>query len=170
VIHQDGSLVYGYSSVGNLAAVLAPAESLAFSYDGSLLTAATWTGPVAGEVTAEYDDDFRVSTLSVNGNLLAFFGYDPDGLLTEAGDLTIRRDGLNGRIDSTVLGNVVTTETYDGFGQWATRTARVGSTEVYRAAYTRDALGRTTELLATMASNSPYSAWKWGGRWSRNTS
>jgi YD repeat-containing protein len=38
VIHQEGSLVYGYSGVGNLAAVLAPAESLSFDYDGSLLT------------------------------------------------------------------------------------------------------------------------------------
>jgi YD repeat-containing protein len=52
VIRQDGSLVYGYSGVGNLAAVLAPAESLAFSYDGSLLTGATWTGPVSGAVNA----------------------------------------------------------------------------------------------------------------------
>jgi YD repeat-containing protein len=76
VIHLEGSLIYGYSGVGNLAAVLAPAESLGFSYDGSLLTGVTWTGPVSGNVTAEYDDDFRVSALSVNSNLLAAFSYD----------------------------------------------------------------------------------------------
>jgi YD repeat-containing protein len=87
VIHQEASLVYGYSAVGNLAAVLAPAESLAFSYDGSLLTGVEWTGPVSGEVTAEYDNDFRVSSLFVNSTFLAQFGYDQDGLLVEAGDL-----------------------------------------------------------------------------------
>jgi RHS repeat-associated protein len=147
VIHQEGSLVYGYSGVGNLAAVLAPAESLAFSYDGSLLTGVTWTGPVSGEVTAEYDNDFRVSALFVNSSFLAAFSYDADGLLQGAGDLGIYRDPLNGRIDSTFLGSVTTGETYDGFGQWATRTARADSTELYRAEYTRDDLGRITGLL-----------------------
>jgi RHS repeat-associated protein len=147
VIHKDGSLVYGYSGVGNLAAVLAPAESLGFDYDGSLLTGVTWTGPVSGEVTAEYDNDFRVSSLFVNSTFLAQFGYDQDGLLVEAGGLGISRDPANGRIDSTFVGDVTTTETYDQFGQWATRTARADTAELYRAEYTRDDLGRITGLL-----------------------
>ena len=102
---------------------------------------------MSGTVTADYDNDFRVAALSVNGNPFAFFDYDQDGLLVNAGDLGIHRDGLNGRIDSTFLGTVTTGETYDQFGQWATRTARAGATELYRSAYTRDALGRIAGLL-----------------------
>jgi YD repeat-containing protein len=114
---------------------------------GSLLTGVTWSGAVDGSVSAAYTNDFRVGSLSVNGNLLAFFFYDQDGLLTNAGDLTITRDAQNGRIDSTALGPIATTETYDAFGQWATRTARADTAELYRAEYTRDALGRITGLL-----------------------
>jgi len=147
VIHQDGSLLYGYTAVGNLGAVVAPPATLGFDYDGSLLTGVTWSGPVSGTVTADYDNDFRVAALSINGNPFAFFDYDQDGLLVNAGDLGIYRDGLNGRIDSTFLGTVTTAETYDQFGQWVTRTARAGVTELYRSAYTRDALGRIAGLL-----------------------
>ncbi|HLB36951.1 MAG TPA: RHS repeat-associated core domain-containing protein [Gemmatimonadales bacterium] len=146
-IHRDGSLGYTYTGVGNLATVVAPAETLAFSYDGSLLTAVTWSGAISGDMTAVYDNDFRVSELAVNGSPLATFGYDGDGLLTQAGDLAIQRDALNGRVNSTFLGVVTTGESYDQFGQWAERTARAGSTELYRAEYTRDALGRITGLV-----------------------
>ena len=147
VQHRDGAMSYGYLSTGNLGSVTAPAETLGFSYDGSLLTGVTWSGTITGDVTASYDNDFRVSELAVNGSPLATFGYDGDGLLTQAGDLLIQRDALNGRIDSTFLGIVTTGETYDQFGQWATRTARAGSTELYRAEHTRDVLGRITGLL-----------------------
>ncbi|HLB36960.1 MAG TPA: RHS repeat-associated core domain-containing protein [Gemmatimonadales bacterium] len=145
--HRDGALSYGYLGTGNLGSVTAPAETLDFSYDGSLLTGVMWSGTVAGDVTAVYDNDFRVTELAVNGSTLATLGYDGDGLLTQAGDLAIQRDALNGRIDSTYLGTVTTGEAYDAFGQWAARTARAGSTELYRAEYTRDALGRITGLL-----------------------
>ena len=41
---------------GNVASIANPGgTTLSYSYDGSLLTGTTWTGPVAGSVTRTYD-------------------------------------------------------------------------------------------------------------------
>ena len=57
-----------HPTTGNLATITSPGGvGLSYTYDGSLLTGTTWTGPVAGSVTRTYDTDFRVATESVNG-------------------------------------------------------------------------------------------------------
>ena len=40
--------------------------TLGFTYNGALLTQTAWTGTVAGTLDATYDNDFRVSSLTVN--------------------------------------------------------------------------------------------------------
>jgi YD repeat-containing protein len=42
-------------------------QSLAYGYDGGLLTSMTWSGSVAGGVSRTYDNNFRVVSESVNG-------------------------------------------------------------------------------------------------------
>ncbi len=73
-----GAYAYGYhtttdpqtgEAAGQLATVTAPGgQSLAYSWDGTLPTGTTWSGPVAGSVARSFDDDFRVETESVNGS------------------------------------------------------------------------------------------------------
>ena len=66
-----------------LTSIAAPGGlGLAYAYDGHLPTSETWSGAVAGGVGTAYDDDFRVSSLSVNGNAVAY-QYDPDDFLRE---------------------------------------------------------------------------------------
>lgn len=58
--------------------------NLAYSYDGSLLTATTWSGDVEGVVSLGYDNNFwKVSEVvsGATGSHAATFGYDADGLV-----------------------------------------------------------------------------------------
>jgi hypothetical protein len=43
-----------------------------------------------------YDNNFRVTALTVNGTNSISLGYDNDNLLTSAGSLTLARDPQNG--------------------------------------------------------------------------
>jgi hypothetical protein len=60
---------YSYSlTTGNLAsAAVNGGEQIAYSYNGSLPTASTWTGPVAGSVSRRYDNNFWITSVSING-------------------------------------------------------------------------------------------------------
>jgi YD repeat-containing protein len=109
-----GTLDLAYSATtGQLTSITAPgSESLSFSYDGMLLTAETSSGTVDGAVAFGYDSDFRLSGLAVNGDTIAY-GYDDDGLLTQAGELLLVRDTLNGLLTETSIDSVTTRQSYN---------------------------------------------------------
>ncbi len=146
-----GTTTQTYSAAtGNVATLVAPGgEALAHSYDGSLLTATAWNGTVTGSVSQGYDDDFRVVAQLVNGGSAAPFGYDADGLLTQAGAETLARDPLNGLLTGTALGSVSTSQSYNGFGELAADSASAGGA-LYANSYTRDKLGRITRKVETI--------------------
>ncbi|MDE3067536.1 MAG: DNRLRE domain-containing protein [Verrucomicrobiota bacterium] len=121
-----------------------------YDYDGSLVTGVTWSGPVAGSVNATYDNFLRVSALSVNGANPVSFGYDDDGLLTQAGGLILARDAQNGRLTGTTLGEVNDSWTYNGFGEAQSYTARVGGDTLYAVSVIRDSGGRITTRTETI--------------------
>jgi RHS repeat-associated protein len=94
--------------------------------------------------------DFQVTALVVNGQAVAF-SYDSDGLLTQAGPLSLTRDANHGLLTDTTLGTVTTTQSYNPFGELATATATVNGTPQYTVTPTRDQLGRLTEQTETLA-------------------
>jgi YD repeat-containing protein len=65
----NGATTFTYHpTTGLVTGITAPGgATLDYTYDGSLLTGTTWTGPLAGSVTRTYDTDFRVATERVNG-------------------------------------------------------------------------------------------------------
>jgi RHS repeat-associated protein len=147
-----GVIQYGYSpATGTLASITAPASTLSYSYDGSLLTSTTWEGAVAGSVTRSYDNNFRITSQSVNGANTVPFGYDNDSLLTTAGALSISRSPQHGLITGTTLGTATDTRTYNSFGELSVYTAKVTGSAVFDVQYTRDKLGRTTQKVETIA-------------------
>ena len=152
----DGQQVqYAYDPrSGALASVTAPGSILRFTYDGFLPLTSAWSGEVAGTVTLGYNTDFRVATESVNGAGYASFTYDPDGLVTQAGDLRVDRAAESGRITGTQIGTVSTAYAYNGYGEPAELRAASGSASLFSAAYQRDTLGRITELSETAGGRS----------------
>ena len=121
-----GTYQYAYDPVsGQLATVTAPdGNVLTYGYDGFLPTTESWTGEVSGSVTRHYNADLRVDSLFVNNSYISY-SYDFDGLLTAAsvpgvGALELDRDPQNGLVTGTTLGSVVTTSSYNAFGELAT--------------------------------------------------
>jgi YD repeat-containing protein len=146
-----GVTTYTYSpTTGTLSSTTAPGGvGLSYTWDGSLPTGTTWSGPVAGSVTRTYNNDFDVASITVVGTPFTF-SRDNDRLLTGAGAMSITRDATTGFVTGTTLGSVTTGRTYSTFGELATTSASYSSTPLFATSYTRDALGRITELVETV--------------------
>jgi YD repeat-containing protein len=107
-----------------------PTEGLTYGYDGFLLTSESYCGAVPGSLSWSYDNDFRPATQTVNGSTVSF-GYDADGLLTQAGALTVTPEPASGRLSATTLGAVTTSQSYTAYGEpWVT-TASAGGSALY---------------------------------------
>jgi RHS repeat-associated protein len=137
-----GQLQAGYDSAGRLSGLTGPGRStLTFGYDGGLLTSQAAGGLVVGTVASSYDNNLRMTLETVDGTAIQF-NYDNDGLLTQAGQLTLTRSAQNGLPRSATLGTLTSSWTYDPLGQLASSSTTQGATSVYSASYTRDKLGR----------------------------
>ncbi|MCB1921285.1 MAG: RHS repeat protein [Candidatus Competibacteraceae bacterium] len=148
----EGTFTYAYhATTGHLSQITAPdGSALSFSYDGSLLTGTAWTGAIAGSVGFAYDNDFRVTSVTVNSANPVAYAYDPDSLLVQAGGLTLSRDAQNGLLTGSALGAVTDTRSYNGFGEPTAYHAAQGATSLLDIAYSRDALGRITQKTETV--------------------
>ena len=140
-----------HPTTGNLASMTSPGGvGLSYTYDGSLLTGTTWTGPVAGSVTRTYDTDFRTASEQVNGANAVTFQYDQDSLLIQAGSLALTRHAQHGLLTGTTLGSVTDAYTYSTFGELSTYQATSSGSPLINTQYARDALGRITQKVETI--------------------
>jgi hypothetical protein len=138
---------------------------MTYTSDGLLkLTSTSWSGTVSGNVGQTYDNDFRIMSLSVNGNPINF-SYDADSLLTQAGDLTLTRDPQrNGLLTGTALGNESETFGYNGFGEFTATSASLEGTTLLAEQYTRDhwgvSLKRSKQSVASLQSSITLTTWR----------
>lgn len=146
-----GARTFSYdSATGNVSSITAPdGGQVSYLYDGSLVTRTTWSGLVAGTIDRTFNADFRVASLSVDGGNATSFVYDADGLLTQAGALTLQHDG-NGLLTGSSLGVVGTSTTYDAFAEPTDASVTANGTPLYTSQYTRDKLGRITQKVETI--------------------
>lgn len=143
-----GTYTPAYSlTTGQLTDIAAPGGvGLAFTYDGMLPKSSVWSGTVNGTVARIYDNNFRISTIAVNGAGIAF-GYDNDGLLTQAGALALTRHPQHGLVTATALNTIADSWGYNGFGELNSYSASAGATALYSAQYNYDRLGRVTQKI-----------------------
>ncbi|MFN8495852.1 MAG: RHS repeat-associated core domain-containing protein [Caldilineaceae bacterium] len=141
-----GSLTYDYdNATGLMASVTGPYDvNLSYLYDGMLPTTTIWSGTVTGNVRRTYNDDFRTTSLSVNETDSVAYGYDDDGLLTQAGAMTLTYNPQNGLLTSTALGGVTDRWIYNSFGEPISYTATFNGAPLITFTYQRDKLGRIT--------------------------
>lgn len=144
-----GEYRYAYSATtGQLASITSPEGGVTTNvFDGPLLVAQSWSGTISGSVSRTFDNNFKVTSIAVNGANAVALAYDNDGLLTQAGSLTLARDALNGSLSGSTLGSITDEYGYDAFGDVTSYTTRFGSTVLFQAAYTRDLLGRITRSI-----------------------
>jgi RHS repeat-associated protein len=138
---------YSYDTVGRLSSLgSSQGISLAYAYQGAILSGATWSGVFTGSVTRTYDSDFRVTAIQVNGSDPVAISYDADNLPVQVGALVMTRTGDRRFITGTTLGATSDSLTYSGFREPATFTAIHQGTIL--CAFTNisfDALGRILE-------------------------
>jgi RHS repeat-associated protein len=125
-------------------------QTVAQISDGALLTQRSWSGPVSGVVKAQYDSNFRVAAVLVNGNPVTSYGYDLDGAITSAGGLSITRDPSSGLMTGTTLGQITTSIGHNGHGEDSVVVTQAGSTTLIRWVYGRDPTGRVTSVSETI--------------------
>jgi len=142
----ERTITYAYHpTTGNLnTIVVSGSESLAYTFDGSLLKTESWSGPVSGTISRTYDNNLRVTSRSVNGANAIPFQYDNDSLLTQAGALSLAYHPQSGFLTSTALMSVSTVYGYNGYGELITHTASFTTTSLQQVQLTRDNLGRIT--------------------------
>jgi len=173
VVRPDGvTLQYGYDSGGRLSSLQLPAGTIQYNYDGStghltseviaggeeldwtytgtVKTSETWKGQVAGFVSKSFDNNFWMTSLSLNGGAKVAFGYDNDGLMTSAGAMAITRSGTDASVTGSTLGAVADAWTYSGFGEPATHIVQTNGSTLYSAAWTFDNMARVSALKETV--------------------
>jgi RHS repeat-associated protein len=151
VTHPGGQESYAYNpTTGKLATIAAPDATITYAYDGLLLAGTTWSGGVTGTVARTYDNDFRAMAIKLNGASLATYGYDADGLLTQAGALAITRDPQNGLVTGTTLGAVADSYAYNALGEATSYQATAGGSPLLSISYARDELGRISTKTETI--------------------
>lgn len=160
----SGVVRYNYDpGTGSLVTLSAPGGgTLSYTYDGALLTGSTWAGSVAGTVSRSYDADARLSVERVNDSAPITLVYDRDGLVIAASALGLRRDAQNGLIAGTTLGSVVDTRAQNVYGETTGYHATVNTTELLALQYTRDRLGRITQLAETTDGQTATFAYTYG--------
>ncbi len=148
-----GSHQYSYDAVSGFpSSVSSPGNvTIGYGYLAGAFTSLAWSGAVSGSVSRTLGADYRTASLSIDGNLLATFTYDADGMLTQAGDLTITRNAQSGLPTQLTIGCLTETLTYNGFGELATYSVSCSGNPVYGLTLTRDDLGRITQKTETAA-------------------
>jgi len=91
-----------------------------------------------------------VSALSVNGVTSASYQYDPDGLLVQAGGLTLNRDSPTGLVSGTAFGSLMTTLSYNSFGEVTAEASSFGGASLLATTYQRSSVGRITGKSETV--------------------
>ncbi|MFA5832145.1 MAG: Ig-like domain-containing protein [Bacteroidota bacterium] len=150
IAYGRGLQTFGYNSLtGMLTNTITPeGDTLLYTYDGSLSKSVQWKGNVKGTVSVAYDNNFRVSSQSVNG-VAVNFGYNNDGQITNIGGMSLTYDPQNGLPTGTSLGNITTSQSYNNKGELASYTAAYGVSTLFATSYSRDSLGRITALTET---------------------
>jgi RHS repeat-associated protein len=152
ISEPGGQIVFDYDpNTGRVRTLTAPdGGTTTYTWDGSLPTGLAWAGAVQGQVTQTYNNNLELASQTIAGGTPVQFGYDHDGLLTQAGALTLTPDAASGFMTATALGGVNTTDQPDAFGALAGLSASFDGTALYSAQYTPDAEGRIHQITETI--------------------
>ncbi|MBF5057594.1 hypothetical protein Y5W_02888, partial [Alcanivorax sp. 521-1] len=153
---ERGTLYYQYDAMtGNPIQLSTPeGNTVSYQWDGALPTSQSWLGEVSGTVSQQWDNNFWLSQRCVSGSVCVDFGYDDDGLLTQAGDLALTRDADTGLLDGSELGDLAQAHDYNGFAERTDTTITQADSTVGSLSYEYDKLGRITHRNESLPGSS----------------
>lgn len=157
--YPEATISYGYaannttdplSTLLRTPTSIGAAETVGFTYDGSLVTGSALSGAAAGQFSYGYDTSLLLNGISLQSgsdSVSIPVGRDADGLVTTFGPLSLARNGPLGQQSSVSDGTAMRiSETYDGLGEVASRAQSVQGTAVLTDAYSYDAVGRISQV------------------------
>jgi RHS repeat-associated protein len=138
-------------TTGRVQSITAPGGvKLDYGYDGGIELETALSGPVDGSIEREVDDELRTSQVTVNGADPIAMGYDEDGALKSAGDVTLGYAADSGALTSLTMGALAETWAYDAFGAAESMAVKRSGATVFGLTFERDDADRITKKTETI--------------------
>jgi len=148
---EGNAVSFAYSSCGTkVESVSRDGEQIGYGYDGSLVTSENLTGTLARTLSYTYNSDFAAGSFTYAGETCVY-GYDNDGLLIGAGDLTVTRNAGNGLPESVTGGPLSLSRGFSPYGETDTESFSVNGTELFSWSLMRDDNGRITDKTENLS-------------------
>jgi RHS repeat-associated protein len=146
----EGVITYDYLCASRLRSASSNGETVAYGYDGPLVTTDAREGTLSQSVRYTYNADLARASMSYAGTTVSY-GYDNDGLLSSVGGYTISRDPQNG-LPLSVSGNgMEQARSFSGHGELDGQAWTVGARTPYQWSVLRDPAGRVSHRVETIA-------------------
>jgi len=149
IVSPEGNIDFTYQCGNRVGSISKGSESIAYSYDGELVTSERLSGTLNQSIEYTYNSDFDVAGSTYAGDTVTY-SYDNDGLLTGAGNLTIWRNVDNGLAESVTGDALDFTRTFNGYGEVDAQATAVGNGNVASWSLTRDNNGRIISKTETV--------------------
>ena len=139
------------SSLLRTPSLIGSAETVGFSYDGSLVTGTSMSGAAVGQFSYGYDPNLVLNAITLQSgsdSVTIPESHDADGLVTAFGPLSLTRGGPLGQESSVFDGSAMRiAETYDTLGQLTSRIETVQGTTTLSDSYNYDTAGRISQVV-----------------------
>ena len=146
----EGNIEYTYACGDKVVSMTNETESIAYEYDGRLLTTESMSGTLAQSLHYDFNNDFDVTALTYAGETTEY-SYDNDGFLTGAGVFTITRNTDNGLPESLTDTFLNLNRTFNEYGEVDAESMSVNNLPVGSWFLVRDNNGRISQKTETVA-------------------
>ncbi|CAB1081078.1 odd Oz/ten-m homolog 4 [Olavius algarvensis Delta 1 endosymbiont] len=151
IMTSEENIDFNYLCGSQIESISKGSESIAYSYDGELVTSETLDGTLKQSIAYTYNNDFNPAGTTYAGETVSY-SYDNDGLVTGAGSFTIWRNADNGLAES-VTGNALDlARTFNGYGEVDAQSLFVSAHEIASWSLTRDNNSRIASKTETLNS------------------
>ena len=154
----EGNIDFTYLCSTKVGSITKGSESIAYGYDGKLVTSESLSGTLNQALGYTYNDDFNLTSLTYAG-VTESYAYDNDGLLTRAGSFSISRNSGNGLPETVAGGALSLTRNFSSYGEVDAQDFTINSQNSTSWNLTRDNNGRITnksESVEGVTSNYVY--------------
>jgi YD repeat-containing protein len=146
----EGNIDYAYYPCGaKTQSITGHNETIAYGYDGSLVTTETFSGTLNTALAYGYNPDFNITSIAYAGGAETLT-YDQDGLLIGAGRFAIARNAANGLPESVTGDAFALSRTFTGYGEIGTQAVAVGGQHLAAWDLTVDHAGRIASKTETV--------------------
>ena len=144
VTTPEDTIDYTYACQSYPSAITKGSESIAYSYDGTLLTSITLSGTLNQSIAYSYNNDFLPLSITYAGSQTAY-SYNKDNELIQSGSYTITRTKRFGLNVTVTDGSYTQTSHYNLYGELGRQSDALFGVKLYR-----NKAGQITKKIETL--------------------